>query len=397
MRLKTLTVTQVNNLISDYVDTNPIFSMIKVQGEVVNLKVTNYGYTFFTLKDDKCRVSCLAFYDIDVEDGQEIIVKGKVNFYQVGGTYSILVSDIEKYGKGQIRENFIKLYKKLEDKGYFLEKNKKKLKSYPKNIGVITSYRGAAIQDIISVFKRKYPIVDIYIYDTKTQGKNAEEGILNAIKTLDNMNLDVIIISRGGGDADDLTVFNSEKIADLIFNRKTPIISAIGHEIDYVITDYVADFRAPTPSVAAEISVPDIKEIYNNIDYINKQIEENYLKKINSLSLKLVEYLYKIEKNSPVILLKRYENLAENFFVKIKIVYDSLLQKYDKNLENLMLKITHNNPLKVLQSGYSMIMKDKNLVTDSAQLKDEDVLQIKFYDSYAKVRIKIEERGKYGK
>ena len=291
MKLKVLSVSQLNDSLSSYIYANPIFSSIRVMGEVFNLKKTPYGYTFLSLKDDMSKISAMTYLeDFDVKVGDTITVQGKINLYKKGGTYSLLINSYEKSGRGQEYENFKILYEKLEKEGYFKSEIKKAIPKYPQSIGVITSASGAAVQDIMAVIKRRYPVVKLYIYDSKMQGEYVEQSVISGIKRLEEMSVDTIIISRGGGDFDDLSSFNSDNIAKAVYECPIPIISAIGHEIDFVICDFVADMRASTPTMAGELSVPDISELSTKVKLLESKILSSY-KNEKVLTVPLGKYI----------------------------------------------------------------------------------------------------------
>lgn len=312
-----------------------------------------------------------------------------------GGNYTFIVDQVEISGRGKYYEQFKKLYEKLEKKDYFSLKYKKKLKRFPEKIGVITSYTGAAIQDILSVFNRRYPVVEVYVYDTQVQGQEIESGIVKAIKFLDNMNLDVIIITRGGGDSDNLAAFNSEIIADACFNCTIPIISAIGHEIDFVIIDYVADFRAPTPSVAAEIAVPNINDIFQLLDENLYKNNLYFLNRIEYSERKIQDIKYLIANFSPIAKIIDYNHHLQLLHNKIISRYNDIINYANFNLDSLKSKIISNNPLKILESGYSIVEKDGETVKFQSEIANVDELDIKFYDGKIKTKIEVIKREKY--
>ena len=224
MKLKTLTVSQVNEYISSFISANPIFANMRVSGEVINLRKTPYGYTFLSLKDENAKINAITFFkDFDVKDADTITVYGKIDIYKKNGTYALIINSYEKGGQGQEYEKFKRLYEELEKKGYFLKENKKSLPKYPQNIGVITSANGAAIQDIISVITRRYPKINLLIYDSKMQGKDVEQNVVQGIEKFQELDVDIIIISRGGGDSDDLSIFNSKVICESIHSCNKPI------------------------------------------------------------------------------------------------------------------------------------------------------------------------------
>lgn len=409
MKLKTLSVTEVNRMLSDYIQTNPIFLSINIKGEIVNLRKTNYGYTFFSLKDENSKINCMVDDPFDFENGQEVIASGKISIYKKSGNYTFIVTKIEKSGKGKQSEEFLKLYNDLKEKGYFNEENKKPLKKYPKNIGVITSNTGAAIKDILSVYERKFPHIDVYIYDTKMQGENIKQGIINGFKVLDEMNMDTIIISRGGGESDNLAQFNDYDIAISMFNCKVPTISAIGHEIDFTIPDFIADKRVPTPSIAAEISVPEKNEITNQLDKLINNIKSSYENNIEYKKYMLESHHMTLEKNAPIQKIKELfhktsfiiNEISNIFLNKIKSQiyhnnkvindisnnYKTMIQENKTLLEKYKLEIELNNPYKILKDGYSLIIKDDSIIKSIKEFKTNSEYTIKFYDGEIKVNI----------
>lgn len=395
MKLKALSVTELNNFIADYMYTNPIFRMLSITGEIINVRKTNYGYVFFDLKDDNSKVSCMIFKNIELEEGKEVILKGRVNFYIAGGTYTFIAEECEIVGRGKYYENFRKLYEKLEKKNYFSIEHKKPLKKFPQKIGVVTSYTGAALQDILSVFKRRYPVIDVYIYDAKVQGQDIEKDIIRGIETLDSMDLDVIIISRGGGASDNLAAFNNENIADACFECNTSLISAIGHEIDYVIIDYIADFRAPTPSIAAEIAVPNIEEVSINLEQKFDRNRDLILNKIKSYEERLEGLKYIIDSFSPVSEIINLNHRIEILKNNIENNYKGSLNHLEFQLENLKTKVVSNNPLKILKSGYSVVEKNNKIISSYKDIKNSEEVVIKFYDGKIKAMLNIIKREKY--
>lgn len=410
MKLKILSVSKLNQMISDYLITNPIFGSLSVQGEIVNYKKTSYGYSFFSIKDELSKLNCISYEDIDIENGEEIIANGSLSVYKKNGNYSLQVNKIEKVGEGIISQELIKLFENLKKKGYFEDGLKKKIRKYPSSIGVVTSYSGAAIQDIIAVISKRYPLIDLYVYDTKMQGEDITSGIVTGINELDKMNLDAIILSRGGGESDNLAQFNDEEIADSIFLSNTIIISAIGHEIDFNIPDYVADYRASTPSMAAQISVPDKSEVIRLLETSFNNIEFYHQKKIDFYRLILNKLGIIFEKNSPLqrLIDSRYKvkHLIDNitgFYVrkiynyrfslklKIRSIADNQSKNIYKNkniLENTINKIKRNNPYEILKEGYALIYREEELIIDKKQIKTGDIVDLKFYNG--KIRVKVE-------
>lgn len=388
MKLKTLTVSQVNDYISNYIYTNPIFSSIVVSGEVFNLKKTNYGYTFLSLKDNESKLNAITYLEeFDIKDGDNIIAYGKISFYKKSGTYSLIINKCEKTGMGDNYEKFKILYEKLEKLGYFNKEFKKSINKFPQSIGIITSAKGAAVKDIISVINRRYPKVNIYIYDSKMQGDGVENAVISGINEFNNLQVDTIIISRGGGDTDDLGIFNSEIIAKTVFESKIPIISAIGHEIDYVICDFVADMRAPTPSIAGELSVPNLNDIYDVIDGYKKIILTSYKSLTNKYNFKLNSYRFVIQTNTPYKKINQKKLLINELKIKLENTYKKKLQKYKDEITKYNLILQENNYNNMLLKGFAIVEKDNNIIKDTKGLKKGDKLLIKFQNGNVKVNI----------
>jgi exodeoxyribonuclease VII, large subunit len=413
MKLKVLSVSQLNDSLSSYIYANPIFSSIRVMGEVFNLKKTPYGYTFLSLKDDMSKISAMTYLeDFDVKVGDTITVQGKINLYKKGGTYSLLINSYEKSGRGQEYENFKILYEKLEKEGYFKSEIKKAIPKYPQSIGVITSASGAAVQDIIAVIKRRYPIVKLYIYDSKMQGEYVEQSVINGIKRLEEISVDTIIISRGGGDFDDLSSFNSENIAKAVYECPIPIISAIGHEIDFVICDFVADMRASTPTMAGELSVPDISELSTKIKLLESKILSSYKNGINRYKNILSTCISKIKSNAPYKKISDKKNHISKLELNLKVQYEKkilelksdiekldldLKNKYEKKIQKsknkvdfLVSVIEENNYVKIMSKGFAIVEKQSKLIKSSMDLKDKDIIKVKMIDGTVSAVVKGE-------
>lgn len=388
MKLKTLTVSQVNDYISSYIYTNPIFSSIVVSGEVFNLKKTGYGYTFLSLKDNESKLNAITYLEeFDIKEGDNIIAYGKISFYKKSGTYSLIINKYEKSGMGNNYEQFKILYEKLEKLGYFNKEFKKSITKFPKSIGIITSAKGAAVRDIISVINRRYPKVNLYIYDSKMQGNGVEDTVISGINELNNLQVDTIIISRGGGDTDDLGIFNSEFIAKSVFESKVPVISAIGHEIDYVICDFVADMRAPTPSIAGELSVPNLNDIYDMIYNYEKMIKTSYKILINKYNFKINSYRFLIQTNAPYKKINQKKLLINELQTKLEYIFKRKIQNYKDKITKFNLILQENNYNNMLLKGFAIVEKDSEIIKDTKGLKKGDKLLIKFQDGNVKVNI----------
>lgn len=388
MKLKTLTVSQVNDYLANYIGTNPIFSNMSVGGEVFNLKKTGYGYTFLSLKDDESKLNAITYLEkFDVQEGDFITVSGKISFYKKSGTYSIIINSYEKRGQGNNYEQFKILYEKLEKLGYFKYELKKPIIKFPQKIGIITSAKGAAVKDIISVITRRYPKVTLIIYDSKMQGIDVENNVVQGINTLSDLSVDTIIISRGGGDTDDLSVFNSQLIAKAVFDCNVPIISAIGHEIDYVICDFVADMRAPTPSIAGELSVPNLQEVYDTIDNFEKSINISYKNIINLNNSKINSYRFLIQSNTPYQKINQKKLSLLELTSFIEQAYKDKIQSYKDRLFYMSSILQENNYNNILSKGFALVEKDDRFIKTTEDLALGDRLTIRLKDGNVSVLV----------
>jgi len=384
MNIKTLTVSEVTNYIKRMLDNDFILSNLSVKGEISNLKYHSSGHIYFTLKDNNGKVNCVMFkgsavsLDFVLEEGMEVIIKGRVSIYPATGSFQLYCDEIKKEGIGDLFIKFEKLKEKLSKTGYFDEACKKPLPKYPKKIGIVTSPTGAAILDIINVSTRRSKLVDLILYPASVQGINAYKEIITGINYFNKKkSVDIIIVGRGGGSIEELWNFNEEELAKAIFNSKIPIISAVGHEIDFTISDFVADVRAATPSQGAEIAVPlssDIEaKIYDISRTLDRKIDDKLKKSKSDLSgaqriLNIHSPITKIS-NSYLELDKLQNRL--NLIIKTKI-------KSEKNqIVNFNNLLSANNPIKVISKGYAIIEDDeKNVITSKEQLKETINLKI---------------------
>ncbi|AGX43658.1 exodeoxyribonuclease VII large subunit [Clostridium saccharobutylicum] len=391
MNIKTLTVSEVTNYIKRMLDNDFILNNLSVKGEISNLKYHSSGHIYFSLKDDNGKVNCVMFkgnalfLDFVLEEGMEVIVKGRASIYPATGSFQLYCDEIKKEGQGELFVKFEKLKQKLSKMGYFDEGHKKILPKYPQRIGVVTSPTGAAIRDIINVSTRRSSLVDIVLYPAKVQGIDAYKEVIEGIKYFNNnKSVDIIIVGRGGGSIEELWNFNEEELAKAIYISKIPIISAVGHEIDYTISDFVADVRAATPSQGAEIAVPLSKDIEEKVCDISKALEINIDNKLKSCKNELsnAERILKI--HSPITRIANsyleIDNLKNrlNFLMKIKV------EKEKKQLENLNNLLLAYNPVKVISKGYAIIQDDeKNLITSKEQMENPINLEISVKDGKA--------------
>ena len=332
MKLKTLSVGEVNNYVKKLVENDFILKNLNVKGEISNLKFHSSGHIYFSLKDENSKVNCIMFknnavnLDFRLEEGMKVEIKARLGVYHKEGTYQLYCENIKKAGIGELFEEFHKLKKELSEEGIFDEKYKRALPKFPKRVGIITARTGAAVRDIINVIQRRNKSLDIILYPAKVQGENAADSIIEGIRYFNNeKSVDVIILGRGGGSIEELWAFNNRDLAYEIFNSRIPTVSAVGHEVDFTISDFVSDMRAPTPSAAGELVSPSLKEMINDLvnkkEFLHRAIDRKFLN-----AKKDVDLLHKgLKGNNPKHIIekriKEVNSLEEklNFLGKRKI------------------------------------------------------------------------------
>jgi exodeoxyribonuclease VII large subunit len=377
MDKKIYSVSQLNKYIKMLFDTNNVLSNISIQGEITNFKAHYTGHLYFTLKDESSSIKCIMFKSyadsvkFKIEDGLKVVVNATVSVYEKDGTYQLYCKSMSPVGIGDLYLAFEQLKEKLKNEGLFEESRKRDIPFLPKRVGVITSKTGAVIKDIINVATRRYNKLDLLIYPAAVQGVNVASSVIAGLNMFNKLNnVDVIIIARGGGSFEDLFGFNDEKLAYEIFNSKIPVISAVGHETDFTICDFVADLRAPTPSAAAELVFPQLIDIVNKIDgyrlrnvnsinnFIN--LKKEYIKRI---------YAQKLEKIPLSIIDKNRVNI-DKLLVSIENNITFKLENSKSNYLQLLNKIDTLSPLKTLLRGYSVVQNSNgNVITSNKQVK----------------------------
>lgn len=367
MAAKPVKVSQLNAYIKRILQSSPVLSNVTVIGEVSNLKFHSSGHVYFSLKDEKGRISCFLPADIavsmdkSIEEGTEAVVTGYIYLYERGGSYSINVKTIEKSGTGNLAAEFEKLKKKLEAEGLFDRSAKKPLNPFPRRVAVVTSDTGAAVHDIIKIIRSRNRYVDILVCPVLVQGPSAASDISSMITELNEKcpDTDVIITGRGGGSMEELWAFNEESVARAIAASDIPVISAVGHETDFTIADFAADVRAETPTAAAVLAVPDINELVMYTDelmqsidaYMDSILERNYLRLQGSGIVQMSHLLYSM--------ISGREMEIKALFNVLEFETDSRLERLDSRIESLRDTIENLNPSRILEKGYSII-KDEN-------------------------------------
>lgn len=382
--MTTFKVKEVSKYISNVLRRDSFLSNISVEGEVSNFKKSG-GHSYFSIKDDEAMLKCVVFKTIPIAqslnltDGQKVVVTGTVMTYEKGSYYQILCKNVEEVGRGNLYEQFLALKEKLSKEGLFNSELKKPIPKFPKNIGVVTAKNGAAIRDILNTLRRRYRIANIYFYPAKVQGIGASDEIALGVKYLDSLDfIDTIIVGRGGGSFEDLNAFNDENLIRTIFNCKKPVISAVGHEIDTMLTDYVADKRAATPTAGAELSSVSMDEIKEFLNQVEKKLNKNILEEISAEKVQLEHFKKELEYYNPAnritTLKENLENLKKSLDEKIVSIF-----KYNKQLldfKRQSLEII--NPNSILDRGYSIIYNDKNeIVKDIKTVNVGDSLKLK--------------------
>jgi len=382
--MTTFKVKEVSKYISNVLRRDSFLSNISVEGEVSNFKKSG-GHSYFSIKDDEAMLKCVVFKTIPIAqslnltDGQKVVVTGTVMTYEKGSYYQILCKNVEEVGRGNLYDQFLALKEKLSKEGLFNSELKKPIPKFPKNIGVVTAKNGAAIRDILNTLRRRYRIANIYFYPAKVQGIGASDEIALGVKYLDSLDfIDTIIVGRGGGSFEDLNAFNDENLIRTIFNCKKPVISAVGHEIDTMLTDYVADKRAATPTAGAELSSVSMDEIKEFLNQAEKKLNKNILEEISAEKVQLEHFKKELEYYNPAnritTLKENLENLKKSLDEKIVSIF-----KYNKQLldfKRQSLEII--NPNSILDRGYSIIYNDKNeIVKDIKTVNVGDSLKLK--------------------
>lgn len=380
-----LTVSDVNKYIKELFSYDNLLNNVVVKGEISNLKVHTRGHLYFSLKDENSKINCVMFnysgrLAFEVQDGQSVQVKGRVNVYEASGSYQIYVEEMSSDGVGNLYQLFEDLKKRLNSEGLFSSEHKKKLPRMPKKIGIITAPTGAAVRDIISTINKRYPLCEIIIFPTLVQGDGAKENIVKMISEANNYGVDLIILGRGGGSIEDLWAFNEEVVARSIYESVVPIVSAVGHEIDYTISDFVADFRAPTPTGAALLVVPDQLEILRYLHEYKSRISSVLSNKVKRYSEKLssLENSY-ILKNVGNIYISKEQKL-DGLCERLNNAFKNIISKNSNRFENVKIKLDLLNPVNVLNKGYSIVKVGDKLIKSINDVKISDEIVVTFKD-----------------
>ena len=394
-RPEPITVSALNRYVKNLIDNDDILNMVYIRGEISNFKNHYTGHMYFTLKDESSLIKCVMFktYTSNLnfvpKDGMSVVILGSVSVYERDGIYQIYVKGMEVDGVGALYAEYEKLKEKLASEGLFDDKYKKKLPMLPRSIGVVTSKTGAVIRDIINVTTRRYPAVNIKLYPAAVQGKDAAETIVKAIKYFNEAkNVDVIIVARGGGSLEDLWPFNEEITARAIFESEIPIISAVGHETDFTIADFVADLRAPTPSAAGELAVPELVELKWKISNSEKQLCVLLNKKVEIMRNKYTTLKNSRVLKNPFDLIRQRTITVQNFEKQLVDKVNLELKDNKIKLISAVSKLDTLSPLKTLTRGYAILEKeDRSVITSIKDVKTGDIVKVVLQDGEKKASI----------
>lgn len=389
-----VTVSQVNSYIKEKIASDEGLNNLIIKGEISNFKNHYTGHMYFTLKDDKSLIKCIMFktyaqrLNFMPKDGMKVFVFGEVSVFERDGIYQVYAKAMQEDGVGALYKQYEKLKQELEEKGYFDISHKKKIPQMPKVIGVLTSQTGSVIRDIINVSTRRNPNVQIRLLPVPVQGQDAAPKIAEGIRFMNKNKLaDVLILARGGGSLEDLWPFNEEIVAQAIYESELPIISAVGHETDFSISDFVSDLRAPTPSAAAELAVPDIYEVKQKINGYQNRLKLALNKKYEMLKLRYEKIISSSIFKDPTRMINDRAILLDKSIKRIETAIQNKKQEQKEKYVKLISKLDALSPLKTLARGYSIIEQNGEMVNSVKQLKSGTEIDIKLVDGNSKAKI----------
>lgn len=394
MKPEPITVTQLNSYMKDKIANDQFLNNVYIKGEISNYKHHYTGHLYFTLKDENSLIKCIMFktytshLNFEPKDGMKVLILGTVSVFERDGVYQIYCKAMQEDGLGSLYTAYEKLKENLEKEGLFDSKYKKEIPKMPKTIGVLTSQTGSVIRDIINVSTRRNPNVCIKLLPVPVQGEGAGIKIADAIEYMNNQKLaDVIILARGGGSLEDLWPFNEEIVARAIFKSETPIISAVGHETDFTIADFTADLRAPTPSAAAELAVPDVRQLKIDIEKYKNRLKMALIKKLDFMKLRYEKCITSRTFKNPYEMIQNNYLKIDSF---IKTLQNGINNRY-KDSKNqfisIISKLDSLSPLKTLSRGYVIAQKNGTTIKTVKDLQKDDNIEIKFVDGTVNARI----------
>ena len=413
---KYLSVSAITRYLKAKFDVDENLQTVFLKGEISNFKAHTTGHFYFSLKDETSKINAIMFRSnaskvlFKPVDGMKVLVSGRISVYEAMGSYQIYVDEMLEDGVGNLYIAFEQLKKKLQAEGLFDKEHKRKIPKIPKRVGIVTASTGAAIRDIMTTIKRRFPICETILFPTLVQGENAKDDIVRNIEKAQDYDLDVLIVGRGGGSIEDLWPFNEEVVARAIYKSKVPVISAVGHEVDFTIADFVADLRAPTPTAAAELAVPNMSDLKKHISQLSIRLNESIFKKVNYLKLYLESVknsyvikspmiMYENKRQSLDLMNEKLNNLMIGKVDGLKNTLDKLKKSYvlkspqllykDKMIEvkNIIDKLELLNPLNILGRGYSITYLDDKALKNVSDVKKDDVLSIRLSNGLIKSKV----------
>lgn len=384
--MTTLTVSQLNRYIKSVLDEANLLQNIYVSGEISNFKHYPSGHIYFTLKDSASQLKCVMFSSDNTslrfrpENGMSVVCLGRIGVYEKDGAYQLYVKGMQPKGIGELALAYEQLKETLEKRGWFSPLHKKPIPKYPKKIGVATSNMGAAVEDIKNIISRRFPICELVIVPTVVQGENAKNDISRSVEFLDELGVDTIIVGRGGGSLEDLWAFNTIEVAQAVYNCKTPVISAVGHETDYTICDFVSDLRAPTPSAAAELAVPDINSELSYIEDARAFMNKSVNHKILELSQRL-DSLSRFDSISVSLFISPYFEQLALITKKMNEELRNIINRKQLELSKAASMLNALSPLAVLGRGYTLTLHNDTVITSASEVKADDLITTRLKSS----------------
>ena len=389
-----ISVTELNSYIKNKIADDEYLNNVLIKGEISNFKNHYTGHMYFTLKDENSLIKCVMFktyaqkLNFMPKDGMKVFVLGGVSVFERDGVYQIYVKAMQEDGVGILYKKYEELKQRLEQEGYFAEEHKKAIPQMPKIIGVLTSQTGSVIRDIINVSTRRNPNVNIRLYPVPVQGEGAAEKIADGIKFMNKNQLaDVLILARGGGSLEDLWPFNEEIVAHAMYNSEIPVISAVGHETDFSISDFVADLRAPTPSAAAELAVPDVYEVKQKINSYQNRLRLSLVKKVEIMKLRYEKCMSSRVFKEPLRNINDNYLKVDTYIKKLENIIKTKQKEEKTKYVELVAKLDTLSPLKTLTRGYSLVEKNNNIIKSAKDVNTGDKIDLKFSDGTKQAEI----------
>lgn len=392
-----LSVTQINRYISFKFKDDKKLSGVMIKGEISNFTAHRSGHFYFTLKDNESSIKAVMFksHAVNVkfmpENGMNVIAMGNISVFERDGIYQVYVTDIVPDGIGSVYVASKQLKAKLQKEGIFDQSAKRPIPQMPVKIGVVTSKTGAALQDIINILSRRYPIGELVLVPALVQGEGAADSISKALIQAGKFDCDVIILARGGGSLEDLTPFNTEKVAYAVYNSSVPVISAVGHETDVTIADLAADLRAPTPSAAAEVVSVSKEQLNGNLNYYNEKLKNLIRIKLNNAEASLERLTERLLRFSPQFKIENNIRKFDDLQKRLDFAFIKIISDYENKYISRISQMEALSPIKVLKRGYSLIYKNSNIISNISKLECGDIIEIKMSDGTVKAKIIAEE------